>query len=246
MTSRPKNTTDNEQRTTNPRQWRLLDLPVVNYEEALDLQHDLVQALSDKIMDKDVVLFLEHPPVFTLGRRGGLDNLMVSKNKLDKRGISLVHVERGGDITYHGPGQIVVYPIIHLERNRFKVVDFVSALEEVMIRVAFDSGIAADRNSINRGVWVGRKKLGSIGIAVRRGISFHGLALNVNLEMEPFCWVNPCGLDGVAMTSMKDELSHDLNMSDVREAMKRHMEEIFKVELIGSELEDIQGRIKQN
>jgi lipoate-protein ligase B len=177
------------------------------------------------------VLFLEHPPVFTLGRRGGLDNLTVSEAFLEKNGISVIHVERGGDITYHGPGQLVVYPIIDLKNSGLRVLDFVTALEEVMIRAAKDWGVLGERNPMNRGVWIENKKLGSIGITIRRGISFHGIAFNVNVALDPFDWINPCGLKGIGMTSMERELSHPLVMEEMRGALKRHMETVFGMKL---------------
>jgi lipoate-protein ligase B len=178
-----------------------------------------------------VVLLLEHPPVFTLGRRGGLDNLTVSRGFLDGANISIVQAERGGDITYHGPGQLVGYPIVHLWDAGLKVVDFVAGLEEVMLRVAADWGIPAVRSARNRGVWVGEAKLGSIGITVRRGVSFHGFALNVDVDLEPFCWINPCGLKGVGVVSMAQHLGRPVALRDVRRAARGHMADVFHVEM---------------
>ena len=223
------------------KKWLCVDLPVTEYREAWDLQHKLVSARKDQIIDKNVVLFLEHPPVFTLGRRGGLDNLTVSEGFLEKTGISVIHVERGGDITYHGPGQLVVYPIIDLRDSRLRVLDYVTALEEVIIRAAKDWGVVAGRNPMNRGVWIANKKLGSIGITVRRGVSFHGIAFNVNVALEPFDWINPCGLKGISMTSMERELSHQLSMKKVRETVRRHFEAVFGVELATKKLSELRS-----
>jgi lipoate-protein ligase B len=114
--------------------WLCVELPVIEYQKARDLQSYLVSARKDKIIDSDIILILEHPPVFTLGRRGGLENLSVSESFLEKSGIPVIHVERGGDITFHGPGQIIAYPIINLEKARLAVIDYVSNLEEVMIQ----------------------------------------------------------------------------------------------------------------
>jgi lipoate-protein ligase B len=225
--------------TLNEKKWLCIELPVSEYQEAWDLQHRLVTERKDRIIDKDVVLFLEHPPVFTLGRRGGLDNLTVSEGFLEKTGISVIHVERGGDITYHGPGQLVVYPIIDLIEAGLNVLDYVTALEEVMIRTAADWKVVAERNPMNRGVWVANKKLGSIGITIRRGISFHGIAFNVNVALEPFGWINPCGLKGISMTSMEHELSYQVPMHQIREAVKRHMAAVFGVKLNVAELSEL-------
>lgn len=201
------------------RKCHILDLPVLEYSAALDLQHQLVAARIDGRLDRDIVLILEHPPVFTLGRRGGVGNLKVSEAFLRIKGIPLVRVERGGDITYHGPGQLVVYPIVDLRSGKSRVVEFVECLEEIMIRVLSQWGLDGVRNPANRGVWVGPSKIGSLGIAIRRSVSFHGFALNVNTSLEPFQWVNPCGLSGASVTSMEKELDSVIAISDVRDAI---------------------------
>ena len=216
-----------------------VELPIVEYQKARDLQSHLVSARRDKIIDSDIILILEHPPVFTLGRRGGLENLSVSESFLKKSNIPVIHVERGGDITFHGPGQIVVYPIINLEKARLAVTDYVSNLEEVMIQTAKDSGIHAQRNGLNRGIWIGKKKLGSIGIAIRRGISFHGMALNVNLSLEPFNWINPCGLQNIKMTSIQKEVPHSVSLPHVRQNVKQHFESIFGIELVATDIKEL-------
>ncbi len=187
--------------------------------------------INDGRLTDGLLLFLEHPSVFTLGRRGGLENLCVSKEYLEERNIPMVQVERGGNITYHGPGQLVVYPIVRLRTAHIAVVDFVTRLEEVMCRIAGDWHIAAGRDERNRGVWVGDNKLGSVGINVRRGVTFHGLALNVNTDLTPFRWMNPCGLKGVGITSMEKEYGSPLPMGAVRESARRHFSDIFSVHL---------------
>ncbi len=221
------------------RRWIQVVVPRMDYLEALELQHSLVDAKTSAILSREVLLLLEHPPVFTLGRRGNREHLLVAEGFLGSRGIQVCHVERGGDVTYHGPGQLVGYPIVDLRATHWKVIDFVKALEEVMIRTVADWGITAERNSINRGVWVGKNKLGSIGIAIRRGVSYHGFALNVNTSLEPFTWIHPCGLEGVQVTSMKRELGREVPMEDVQRANALHIQEIFGVELERVSLEDI-------
>jgi len=219
------------------KKWRLIQLPPVNYRDAWKLQTDLVAARWDRRLDTDVILMLEHPPVFTLGRRGGMGNLTVPESVLKERGIQVIQVERGGDITFHGPGQLVVYPIIDLVSARLGVADYVGMLEEVIIQVAADWGITAGRNPLNRGVWVGNSKLASIGIAVRRGVSFHGVALNVDLALEPFDWIHPCGLRGIGMTSLKKELGESVPMDDVATAVHRRLEVVFGIKLIRTKLD---------
>jgi lipoate-protein ligase B len=219
--------------------WLFLDLGMLGYRDAWSLQLRLLDARKSESLKNEVVLFLEHQPVFTLGKRGGLANLKVTDSFLASRAIPLIHVERGGDITYHGPGQLVVYPIIHLHSTGMGVLRLVEGLEEVMIRTLAEWGIKAGRDPRNRGAWVGKDKIGSIGIAVRRSVSFHGFALNVNTDLEPFTWVNPCGLQNVMITSMKQILAKVLSMDDVKAAAKEHLQNIFGITLLASRLEDI-------
>ena len=218
-----------------------VELPIIEYKEVLALQRNLVAARNNKILDTDILLLLEHLPVFTLGRRGGLENLTVSRAFLEKSGIPVIQVERGGNITFHGPGQLVGYPIIDLKGARLKLIDYVEGLEEVMIRTAGDWGIIAERNPMNRGVWVSNSKLGSIGITVRRGVAFHGFAFNVNISLKPFGWINPCGLQGIGVTSMKRELSQKISINQVRKAIKRHIKTVFGIELVKTSLPELQG-----
>jgi len=224
--------------------WLYVEIPSMDYLEAWNLQLAIVEAKRNDKGIQDILLLLEHPPVFTLGRRGARDHLMVSKDFLDEQGIPILHVERGGDITYHGPGQLVGYPIVDLRANRCKAVDLVSGLEEVMIRTAMDWGIQAERDPLNRGVWVGQAKLGSIGIAVRGGICFHGFALNVNNSLRPFEWIHPCGLTGIQMTSMRKILNAEIPMMSLWETVKLHIQDVFRVELGTGNLHDIQALIR--
>ena len=227
------------------KKWLCLELGTLEYREAWNLQTSLVAARKKRIIDRDVILLLEHPPVFTLGRRGGLDDLTVSRDLLEKAGISVIQVERGGVITFHGPGQLIMYPIIDLNAARMRVVDYVEKLEEVMIRAVADSEIIAERNSLNRGIWVGNKKLGSIGIAIRRGICFHGMSLNVNISMKHFGWMNPCGLKQVKISSIQRELSRKVSMSKVCGAVKKHVESVFGINLVKTDILEIQKKLNK-
>lgn len=226
------------------KKWLHVELPETRYVEAWNLQKDLVQARAGGKIGHDVVLSLEHPRVFTVGRRGGRENLTVSEDFLKQEGIPIVEVERGGDITYHGPGQLVVYPIINLENAGLKIDQYMSRLESVMLKTAAEWGVNANRNSLNRGIWVGDKKLGSIGIAVRRGITFHGLALNVNVSLEPFDWINPCGLHGIGMTSLEQDLRKTLPIDGVRETMMRNIEAVFGIQLVKTALRELRRQIE--
>jgi lipoyl(octanoyl) transferase len=208
-----------------------VDLPETEYRQALELQLAIVEAKTSGRLDADVILCIEHPRVFTLGRRGGRENLCVGDKFLAQKGVAVVPTERGGNITYHGPGQLVVYPIIDLRRRHLTVVEYVSDLEAAMIRTAAHWQIAARTDPANRGVWLGGDKLGSVGITIRRGVSFHGLALNVNTDMEPFTWINPCGLNEVRMTSFERHLNGPVSMTEARRVMAAQMAAILGIDL---------------
>jgi lipoate-protein ligase B len=217
----------------------LINLSLMEYRAALDLQRSFVLARQTGVIENDVVILLEHPPVFTLGRRAGIENLKASRAFLVRKKIPVIPVERGGDVTFHGPGQLVVYPIIDLTRVGLKVIDYVANLEEIMLRTASDWDIPAKRNPVNRGIWVEKKKLGSIGISVQRGVTFHGFALNVNVSLKPFKWIHPCGLTDVGITSMAQELSQKISMNPVREAVVHHFETVFGFDLVSIDVNDM-------
>jgi lipoate-protein ligase B len=217
--------------------------PETPYGKALALQHRLVSAKSSGNMDEDVLLLLEHPPVFTLGRRGGKEHLGVSETWLHERGIAMHRTERGGYITYHGPGQIVGYPIFDLGRMGIGVADFVHGLEEVMIRTTARWNVSASRDGMNRGIWAGGRKLGSIGLAVRRGISFHGFALNANVDLTPFQWITPCGLPDVEMTSLKLEHGKPIGMEALRESVQQDFEDVFGISLKKNDLASLTSKM---
>ncbi len=214
------------------------DLQVLEYRRALDLQVDVRNA---KIRDRslqDHLFFVQHPPVFTFGRRGGKENLMKPDNFLEQQGIDMVQTDRGGNITYHGPGQAVLYPVVDLERARIGVADFVYGLEEIMGRTAQDFGVAITRDPRNRGMWKGSRKIGSVGLSIKHGISIHGLALNVSLDLTPFSWINPCGLSRLSMTSLEQELQISqkkdvrVSMDAVKEKFATYFCRVFNFQLI--------------
>ena len=239
-THNPQPATHNSQ----PELCYAVDLGMKDYTEAWKLQSDIVSARIKGMIDTDIILFLEHPTVFTLGRRGGLDHLLVSEEFLKTSGIPIVHVERGGNITFHGPGQLVAYPIVNLKARGIGVVDFVEALEDVMLATVRTWGIAAERNPANRGIWVGNNKMGSIGLAIRKGISFHGLALNINIDLTPFSWIQPCGLQGVCMTSMKQELGREVSMDEVCAAVKKQFESVLDLKVTAASFSHLQQQLQ--
>lgn len=225
-------------------EWLAIDLPRSEYERVWRLQAALAAARREGTIDRNVVLFLEHFPVFTLGRRGGRENLKVTESFLEESKIPIVQVERGGSITYHGPGQLVVYPIVDLKNSPFPVIEYVTRLEEVMIRTVAHWGISARRNPINRGVWVNGCKIGSIGVAIRRGVTFHGFSLNVSVSMDPFQWMHPCGLKGIGATSMSCELARNIPVESVLESVKDKMGEVFEMTLIPGEIERLLKKVE--
>jgi lipoyl(octanoyl) transferase len=175
----------------------------VSYADALDLQRSLVLERQAQRVD-DLLLLVEHPPVLTLGVRGdgGRSHILAAAEALDARGIEVFEAGRGGDVTYHGPGQIVGYPILDLNPDRRDVHRYVRDLEEVLIRVAADFGVAAGRVAGLTGVWVGSEKLAAIGVRISRWVTSHGFALNVTTDLDDFSLIVPCGISDRGVTSL--------------------------------------------
>jgi lipoate-protein ligase B len=175
----------------------------------------------------DTLLLLEHPPTITVGKSGKLENVLVTPEQLARQGISLFFTDRGGDVTYHGPGQLVAYPIIDL-RNRGKDIHrYVRDLEEVIIRTLSDFSITGQRDTAYVGVWVGAEKIAAIGISIKRWITMHGFALNVRTNLEHFSLINPCGILDRKVTSLSKVLSQDVKMEAVIERVIYHFSEVF-------------------
>ncbi len=211
----------------NPVVW---DLGTMEYSACLKLQHHIHDARVKGLLP-DTLLLVEHPHVLTFGRRAHEENVLASESALRQLEVTCVHVERGGDVTYHGPGQLVAYPIFALEKRGIAVLDFVERLEEVMIRVLRDCGIKGERDQRNRGVWVGNRKIGFVGIAVRKGISFHGLALNVNPDFQFFQLIHPCGLKNVQVDSMARLLKEEVPLTRIKDLVVFHFQKIFDITL---------------
>ena len=206
------------------------DLKTMDYEACLKLQHAVHGARVEGLLP-DTLLLVEHPHVLTFGRRAHEENVLVPESALRQQGITCVHIERGGDVTYHGPGQLVAYPIFALRKSGIGVLDFMENLETIMIQVLKDYGIKGERNKRNRGVWVESKKVGFVGIAVQKGISFHGLALNISPDLKFFQLINPCGLKEVQITSMADILKREVSLSDIKARVVFHFQKIFDMTL---------------
>ncbi len=188
----------------------------------------------------DTLLLLEHPPTLTIGKSGSSSNVLVSPERLREMGISLFHIERGGDVTYHGPGQLVGYPLFDLRERGRDISRFVTDLEEVMIRTAGDFSVRAGRDPGHRGVWVGDRELGAIGISVRRWVTMHGFALNVATNLRHFSLINPCGFTDRQATSIAECLSHDISMESVSERLRCHFSAVFGAELVPVQEEELE------
>jgi lipoyl(octanoyl) transferase len=187
----------------------------IAYSDALALQEELLEQRTEGRI-ADTLLLLEHEPaVITLGRGAKAEHVLLSREALALQGIEVHETGRGGDVTYHGPGQLVAYPIVDLKPDRQDVRKYVAALEEVMIRIAASYGITAERVAGLNGAWVGENKLGAVGVRLRRWVTMHGLALNVSTALDAFDLIVPCGIKGRGVTSLERELGRAVPMAEV-------------------------------
>ena len=205
-------------------------LHLVTYENGMKLQQKLVE-MRQRGEIEDQLLLLEHPPVITLGRGGKSENLLASEQMLAAQGVRFFETTRGGDITYHGPGQIVGYPILHLGEGNRDVRKYVTNLEEVLIRTVAEYGITAERVEGKRGIWVGNDKIAAIGVRIARWVTSHGWALNVNTNLEHFRLITPCGLHGTGVTSISREIGREVPLAEVREILIPKFAEVFQCEM---------------
>jgi len=213
----------------------LVNLETIPYAEALALQHRIVEARKRGALN-DTLLLLEHPPVFTLGRNATEANIIAPPEFLEQQGIQVFRVERGGEVTYHGPGQLVGYPILDLHNYRLDVGWFVRSLEEMLLRVVRDFGIEGKRIDKLVGAWVdtptGEAKVAQIGARIEQWITYHGFALNVDPNMAHFDLIVPCGIADKAVTSLRRVLNHPIEMRAVRERVAARFGEVFGAEMI--------------
>jgi lipoate-protein ligase B len=216
----------------------ITDLGIMDYEKAWNLQHHLWSRRVEEELP-DLLLILEHPHVITLGRRGQRTHLKVSPEILEAMKIPIFHVERGGDVTYHGPGQMVIYPLLDLKDYGYRFVRYVDQLEEVILHVLEDFGIEGEKDSRNRGVWANGNKIASIGVAIKRWVSFHGFALNYKTDLKYFDLMDPCGLVGEKMTSMANILGKEISRKELAERIIFHFKETFKKEWEEKELKEL-------
>lgn len=207
----------------------VVDLGKMDYMEALKIQEAL---MAERIAGKgvDTLLLVEHPPVLTLGRRGEYSNILAGKEYLESLGVSIYEVTRGGDVTYHGPGQIVGYPIMNLETYGKDIKQFIWKLEEVFIRLLKDLYmIEATRDEKKyTGVWVGDEKITAIGVAVKHWVTMHGFAFNVNTDLSHFNWINPCGITDKGVTSVQKLLGHEVDFEAIKIKISEYFMNVFE------------------
>lgn len=218
---------------TSPRSVDLIDLGRIAYGPALALQrrwHD------ERVADQrsDAFFFCEHEPVITMGKSGKSQNLLVSKTELERRGVDYYEVERGGDLTYHGPGQLVGYPIFKLPRLR-EVQGFVRKMEAAIIEAIGAFGVRGEQRKEHAGVFVGGAKIASIGAAVRSGVTFHGFALEVCTDLEYYRLINPCGMPGVETTSIARAAGREISVEETKPFVRAALERAFGITLVAVE-----------
>jgi lipoyl(octanoyl) transferase len=213
----------------------LRDLGWIGYEEAFELQRELVAQRRQGLIP-DQFLIVEHPHVITMGRNGRLDNVLASKDALAGAGVTFHYTDRGGDVTYHGPGQVVGYPIVDLREWKRDVVAYVRGLEQVIINALAECGIAAGRIAGWTGVWVGERKIAAIGVHISRWVTSHGFALNLNTDLSYFGYIVPCGLTK-PVTSMHAE-GVSCTRAEVVAALACHFGKIFDCEMESALVEE--------
>lgn len=202
----------------------------VDYGAALALQRQKVAQRKARTIG-DTLLLVEHPHVYTLGRNARRENMLISSERLQTAGAQVFETDRGGDVTYHGPGQLVGYPILDLTQHRRDIAWYMRSLEEVMIGVAADFGVKANRIPGLTGVWVGNEKLAAMGVHISRWVTSHGFALNVNTDLHYFEWIVPCGILDKGVTSLARLLERPLSVEEVSECVIAHFGRVFGMEM---------------
>jgi len=228
---------------------QIVDLGLIGYAEAYALQKRVVAARKADAIG-DVLLLCEHTPVITQGRNGKREHLLVSENVLRQRNVEFYETSRGGDITYHGPGQLVGYPILNLGAIRKDVVWYVRMLEEVMIRTTAEFGMEAYRVEGKTGIWVAvaggvEEKLGAIGVHISRWVTSHGLAYNVSTDLRNFDLIVPCGIAGRKAASLEKLLGWAVNLKEVTPRISKHFGEVFGLEMRESSRDALLEKLEQ-
>lgn len=206
----------------------IIDLGLIDYEEAYEKQKRLVQKrIAGEIGDS--ALLAEHRAVYTIGRLGRMENLLEDAEELRARGVKVLRVNRGGDITFHGPGQLVIYPIIDLKNRGRDIHRYLRDLEEIAIRCLREYAVFSDRSAGRTGVWVGDRKIASVGVGVANWVTFHGLSLNVDCDLGFFKAIFPCGLRNAVMTSLAAVLNRPVSVEEVKDKIVPYARNIFGI-----------------
>ncbi len=216
------------------------DLGLKDYKESWDYQQELfdkiVSQKQNSAETENFLLFCEHPNVYTLGRSGNVNNLLIQESFLKQIQATFYKIDRGGDITYHGPGQIVGYPILNLEILHLTLKNYIFRLEETIIRTLKNFHLNAERLNGATGVWLTDnnlvRKICAIGVKASRMVTMHGFAFNINTNLQYFNYINPCGFVDKGVTSLSNELSQVVDIEEVKNILKKHFSEIFEIELI--------------
>lgn len=216
------------------------NLGLIPYKEAHELQRRLI-TLRQKGRIDDILLLLEHPPTITLGRFASSDNILVTQEELKQRGITLYSSDRAGETTFHCPGQLVVYPIIDIRHRVGRLREYLNSLEEVALQTLAHFGIGAGRWLKHPGIWKDGMQIAAIGLLLSRGITMHGLSLNVNPDLDDFEVINLCGLPGKKATSISQQLGYEVDINDVIKCTESTFSKIFKVELVSISSEQVIG-----
>ena len=226
---------------------QLIDLGLKDYKDTWEYQEQLFKGIVDiklqnrrENLDQETtsyLLFVEHPHVYTLGKSGDLSNLLLNEEQLKEKDATFYKINRGGDITYHGPGQIVGYPLLDLDNFFTDIHKYLRFLEEVMIKTLEEFGIKAGRSKGETGVWLDAetpfaRKICALGVRTSRWVTMHGFALNVNTDLGYFDHIIPCGIQGKAVTSMKAELQKELSINAVKKSILKHFSALFQAEFV--------------
>ena len=226
---------------------KITELGFLPYREAWDIQEEYFsntiavkrqnRHLDSSILTENHLLLVEHPPVFTLGKSGKIDHLLLKEEVLKSKGIAFFKTNRGGDITFHGPGQLVGYPILDLDNFFTDIHKYLRYLEEIIIKTLSDFGLNSARSDGETGVWLDldtpfARKICAMGVRASRWVTMHGFALNINTDLSYFDYIVPCGIQGKGVTSIAKELKREVDPSLVKAAVLKHFSEVFEVEII--------------
>ncbi|MBS4028888.1 MAG: lipoyl(octanoyl) transferase LipB [Ignavibacteriales bacterium] len=210
---------------------QVFSLNLTDYKQTWDLQKQIFSLVEGKAID-DALILNEHEHVYTIGKSGDDNHLLASEKDLELNGVKVYHIDRGGDITYHGPGQLVGYPILNLERYYLDIHRYLRDLEEVLILTLHDFGIEGKRNNDFTGVWVGENKIAAIGVKVSKWITMHGFAFNVNTDLSYFERIIPCGIFHKGVTSMEKLLGKKIAIKEVEASVIKNFEKVFHTETV--------------